>query len=78
MSKLILVLNCGSSSLKGAVLNSENGDVLLSCLGEKLNLADAYITFKVNGQKERVDLSATPNHRRSGRNAGKTESHGLG
>ena len=62
MSKLILVLNCGSSSLKGAVLNSENGDVLLSCLGEKLNLADAYITFKVNGQKERVDLSATPNH----------------
>ena len=62
MSKLILVLNCGSSSLKGAVLNSENGDVLLSCLGEKLNLADAYITFKVNGQKERVDLSTTPNH----------------
>ena len=62
MSKLILVLNCGSSSLKGAVLNSENGNVLLSCLGEKLNLADAYITFKVNGQKERVDLSATPNH----------------
>ena len=62
MSKLILVLNCGSSSLKGAVLNSENGDVLLSCLGEKLNLADAYITFKVNGQKERVNLSATPNH----------------
>ena len=43
-------------------MNSENGDVLLSCLGEKLNLADAYITFKVNGQKERVDLSATPNH----------------
>ena len=43
-------------------MNSENGDLRLSCLGEKLNLADAYITFKVNGQKERVDLSATPNH----------------
>lgn len=62
MSKLILVLNCGSSSLKGAVLNSENGDVLLSCLGEKLGLADAYITFKVNGQKEKVELTAQPNH----------------
>ena len=37
MSKnLILVLNCGSSSLKGAVLDNDNGEVLLSCLGEKL------------------------------------------
>lgn len=62
MSKLILVLNCGSSSLKGAVLDSENGDVLLSCLGEKLGLADAYITFKVNGEKEKVDLSSQPDH----------------
>ena len=62
MSKLILVLNCGSSSLKGAVLNSANGEVLLSCLGEKLGLADAYITFKVNGEKEKVELAAQPNH----------------
>ncbi|SSY80924.1 acetate kinase [Alysiella crassa] len=62
MSKLILVLNCGSSSLKGAVLNTENSEVLLSCLGEKLGLPDAYITFKVDGQKEKVDLSAQPDH----------------
>ncbi|MDO4433844.1 MAG: acetate kinase [Alysiella sp.] len=61
-NKLILVLNCGSSSLKGAVLNSENGDVLLSCLAEKLNLADAYITFKVNGEKQKVELKEQPNH----------------
>ena len=60
--KLILVLNCGSSSLKGAVLNKDNGDVLLSCLAEKLNLPDAYITFKINGNKERVELSDAPNH----------------
>ena len=32
--KLILVLNCGSSSVKGAVLDSTNGEVLLSCLAE--------------------------------------------
>ena len=62
MSQLILVLNCGSSSLKGAVLDKETGDVLLSCLGEKLGLPDAYITFKVNGQKEKVELTAEPNH----------------
>nr|CBA05554.1 Acetate kinase [Neisseria meningitidis alpha275] len=39
--KLILVLNCGSSSLKGAVLDNGSGEVLLSCLAEKLNLPDA-------------------------------------
>lgn len=60
--KLILVLNCGSSSLKGAVLDNGSGEVLLSCLAEKLNLPDAYITFKVNGEKHKVDLSAHPNH----------------
>jgi len=27
--KLILVLNCGSSSLKGAVLDNDSGEVLL-------------------------------------------------
>ena len=50
--KLILVLNCGSSSLKGAVLNNDNGDVLMTCLAEKMGLPDAYITFKVNGEKD--------------------------
>ena len=45
--KLILVLNCGSSSLKGAVLDNETGDVLMTCLAEKMGHADAYITFKV-------------------------------
>lgn len=60
--KLILVLNCGSSSLKGAVLNNDSGEVLMSCLGEKLGLPDAYITFKVNGEKEKVELKEEPNH----------------
>ncbi|OSI35336.1 acetate kinase [Neisseria dumasiana] len=60
--KLILVLNCGSSSLKGAVLDNDSGDVLLSCLAEKLNLPDAYITFKVNGEKHKVELTANPDH----------------
>lgn len=60
--KLILVLNCGSSSLKGAVLNNDTGEVLLTCLGEKMGLDDAYITFKVNGEKQKVELTAQPNH----------------
>lgn len=61
-NKLILVLNCGSSSLKGAVLDTDSGEVLLSCLGEKLNLADAYITFKINGEKQKVELAGQPDH----------------
>lgn len=60
--KLILVLNCGSSSLKGAVLDNGSGEVLLSCLAEKLNLPDAYITFKFNGEKRKVELSTNPDH----------------
>ncbi|PSJ80630.1 acetate kinase [Neisseria iguanae] len=60
--KLILVLNCGSSSLKGAVLDNDSGDVLLSCLAEKLGLPDAYITFKFNGEKHKVELAVNPNH----------------
>lgn len=60
--KLILVLNCGSSSLKGAVLDNDSGDVLLSCLAEKLGLPDAYITFKFNGEKNKVELASSPDH----------------
>ena len=60
--KLILVLNCGSSSVKGAVLDSTNGEVLLSCLAEKLHLPDARIIFKVNGEKHTVSLAEKPDH----------------
>ncbi|MFV2030283.1 acetate kinase [Neisseria sp. S1] len=61
-SQLILVLNCGSSSLKGAVLDNGSGEVILSCLAEKLNLPDAYITFKANGEKHKVELTQQPDH----------------
>lgn len=59
---LILVLNCGSSSLKGAVLDKDSGGILLSCLAEKLNLPDAVITFKADGNKHSVQLTTKPNH----------------
>ena len=62
MNSLILVLNCGSSSLKGAVLDSGTGTVLLSCLAEKLNANDAFITFKHHGDKTQISLSSQPNH----------------
>lgn len=60
--QLILVLNCGSSSVKGAVLDSASGEVLLSCLAEKINLPDAVITFKADGGKHSVSLAGEPTH----------------
>lgn len=62
MKSLVLVLNCGSSSLKGAVVDCQSGDILLSCLAEKLSLSDAFITIKQNDEKEVIDLSECPYH----------------
>lgn len=62
MNKLILVLNCGSSSIKFSVMHPQTSEVVLSGLAEKLNLADAYITFKHSGLKEQESLATEPNH----------------
>ena len=60
--KKILVLNCGSSSLKFALISSESGQVALSGLAERLGNADACITVKQNGEKQKTDLSDDKTH----------------
>ena len=50
MSKLVLVLNCGSSSLKFAIVDAESGDELLSGLSECLGLPEARIKWKLDGK----------------------------
>ena len=52
MHNLILVLNCGSSSMKAAVLDGVTGESFLTVLAEKLGSADALITTKFQGEKE--------------------------
>ena len=47
----ILVLNCGSSSLKYQLINMENEQVLASGKYERIGEDEAFITHKVNGQK---------------------------
>ncbi|WP_066569374.1 acetate kinase [Snodgrassella sp. CFCC 13594] len=59
---LILVLNCGSSSLKAAVLDVHNKKLLISCLAEKLRDDDAFITFKMDGNKHKLALEAEKDH----------------
>lgn len=64
MSKLVLVLNCGSSSLKFAVIDATTGDDLLSGLAECFNLDDARIKWKLNGEKGNADLGAGAAHQK--------------
>ncbi|NCB59102.1 MAG: acetate kinase, partial [Gammaproteobacteria bacterium] len=61
-SKLVLVLNCGSSSLKFAVIDATSGDEKLSGLAECLHLDDAKIKWKLEGAKGAADLGAGAAH----------------
>ena len=54
----ILVLNCGSSSLKYQLINMENEEVLASGKYERIGEKEAFITHKVNGQKIKIDNPA--------------------
>ena len=47
----ILVLNCGSSSLKYQLINMENEEVLASGKYERIGEDEAFITHKANGKK---------------------------
>ncbi|MBI6464660.1 acetate kinase [Proteus mirabilis] len=61
-SKLVLVLNCGSSSLKFAIINPENGEEFLSGLAECFNLPEARLKWKMDGQKHEAALGAGAAH----------------
>ncbi|WP_434359425.1 acetate kinase [Parasalinivibrio latis] len=52
MSNLVLVLNCGSSSLKFAIVDPQNGEEHLSGLAECLHLPEARIKWKLDGKHE--------------------------
>lgn len=61
-SKLVLVLNCGSSSLKFSVINPLTGDEKVSGLAEKFFLEDARIKWKINNVKKESDLGSKAAH----------------
>ena len=62
MSKLVLILNCGSSSLKFAILDPATGEEKLSGLAEAFYLPEARIKWKLNGEKGSADLGAGAAH----------------
>ena len=54
----ILVLNCGSSSLKYQLIDMETEQVLASGKYERIGEKEAFITHKVNGQKIKIENPA--------------------
>lgn len=53
--KKILVLNCGSSSIKYALYDMTNHSVITSGGIEKIGLPDSFITVKLNGEKHKME-----------------------
>ncbi len=54
----ILVLNCGSSSLKYQLINMEDDKVLASGKYERIGEQEAFLTHKVNGEKITLEKPA--------------------
>lgn len=64
----ILVLNCGSSSVKYKLIESDNGDVLAEGGVEKIGLPDSFLKFKrPDGSKETITVSM-PDHKEAVKN----------
>ncbi|HDR1188607.1 TPA: acetate kinase, partial [Pasteurella multocida] len=58
----VLILNCGSSSLKFSILDPQTGEEKLSGLAEAFHLDDARIKWKLHGEKGNADLGAGAAH----------------
>ena len=54
----ILVLNCGSSSLKYQLINMDNEEVIAKGYFERIGHYDSFVTHKVNGEKYKYEVIA--------------------
>ncbi|MBR6048318.1 MAG: acetate kinase [Bacteroidaceae bacterium] len=52
---IILVLNCGSSSIKYALYDMTDKSVITSGGIEKIGMPDSFITIKLNGEKHKIE-----------------------
>ncbi|MBP2072510.1 acetate kinase [Thermoanaerobacterium butyriciformans] len=50
----ILVINCGSSSLKYQLIESKDGNVLAKGLAERIGINDSLLTHNANGEKIKI------------------------
>lgn len=61
----ILVLNCGSSSLKYKLFEMERGTVLASGQADRIGLADAWFRCEMAGRQSREAALDLPDHQRA-------------
>ena len=61
----VLVLNCGSSSLKFAILEAQTGDEIITGLAECLISEDARLKYVYQGQKYTEALTAHASHQQA-------------
>ncbi len=55
-AECVVVINCGSSSLKVAVLGKNDGKVLLKALAERLGTPQASLSWEVDGARRDIPL----------------------
>jgi len=58
----VLVLNCGSSSLKFAILDALTSEEIISGLAERLGSSTPLIKYKYQGVKKQIELEANQAH----------------
>ena len=57
VSKTVLVINCGSSSVKFAIMDPNDGHVYLSGIAEAMTLPEAFISWRFGKEdKQKADI----------------------
>ena len=59
----VLVLNCGSSSLKFAILDATTSEEIISGLAERLGSSSPSIKYKYLGKKQQFNVSENQAHK---------------
>ncbi|MEW6998597.1 acetate kinase [Colwelliaceae bacterium BS250] len=62
LQNAVLVINCGSSSLKFSLINLQTNELLFSGIAERLLSSEAFIKINLNGNKQQNDLPAPFDH----------------
>ena len=61
----ILVLNCGSSSLKYQIIDMDTKEVMCKGLCERIGIDGSKLTHKVPGKEDLVKEEAMPDHKKA-------------
>ncbi|MDO5696395.1 MAG: acetate kinase [Dermatophilus congolensis] len=63
MTSAVLVLNCGSSSVKFALIEPESGNRDFTGLAERVGTSEASVRFDIEGERTVIENLADPSHR---------------